>query len=197
VQIREREKFVLDTSIFTNPDTYTYLGTSSREAFVRFLDFARQVKGEMEFFMPPSVYEELKGFIGEEELPADLELLIRLRPPRLYEIQVRGVFLYELIDEIRTRIDKGLRVAETAVREVKGVKDPEVIISRLRERYRTALRAGIIDSKEDLELVLLALELDAALLTSDTGIFTWAGKLGVRILHPKGFFILISSVKVE
>ena len=129
--------------------------------------------------------------------PPAVELLIRLRPPRRYEVQVRGAFLYELIEEIRNRINKGLRVAETAVREVKGAKDPEATITRLRERYRTALRVGIIDSREDLELVLLALELDAALLSIDTGIFTWAEKLGVRLLHPKGIFTLAASAKEE
>jgi len=197
MEIRERERFVLDTSAFTNPETYALLGDSPREAFIRFLAFARTRRGDMEFFMPPSVYEELLRFVGAEDLPPDMELLIRLRPPRRHEIQVRGAFLYELIEEIRNRINKGLRVAETAVREVKGVKDPEATITRLRERYRTALRVGIIDSREDLELVLLALELDAALLSSDTGIFTWAEKLGVRLLHPKGIFTLAASVKEE
>jgi len=197
MELRERERFILDTSAFTNPETYTLLGDSPKEAFIRFLAFARTRQGDMEFFMPPSVHEELLRFMGAGALPHDMELLIRLRPPRRHEIQVRGAFLYELVEEIRNRINKGLRVAETAVREAQREKNPEAAITRLRERYRTALRVGIIDSREDLELILLAMELDAALLSSDTGILIWAEKLGVRLLHPKGIFTLAASVKLE
>ena len=192
-----RERVILDTSAFTNPDTYTLLGRSPKEAFIRFLSFARSRQGEMEFFMPPSVHKELLQFIGGDSLPHDTELLIRLRAPRRYEIQVRGTFLYELIEEIRNRINKGLRVAEAAVREAQREKNPETAITRLRERYRTALRVGIPDSREDLELILLAMELDAALVSSDTGILIWAEKLGVRLLHPKGIFTLAASIEAK
>lgn len=189
-EIREREKFVIDTSIFTNPETYSILGDTPREAFLKFLEHARTLDNA-EFYMPPSVYNELLHFVGEE-LPPDTELLIRLRPPRKYEIKVTGAFLYELIDEIRERINKGLRVAEGAVREITETGRQETTISKLREKYRQALREGIIDSKEDLEIVLLALELDATIISIDYGVRRWAEKLGIRLLNPRHFFTLLN-----
>ncbi len=191
--IREYEKFVIDTSIFTNPETYSILGDSPREAFLRFLEYIRNLE-YAEFFMPPSVYNELMHFVGED-LPPDTELLIRLRPPRKYDIRVTGAFLYELIDEIRERINKGLRVAEKAGRERAETKSEETTIARLREKYRQALREGIIDSKEDLEIVLLAMELDATIITMDAGVRRWAEKLGIRLLNPRAFFSLLSVTK--
>ncbi len=45
--------------------------------------------------------------------------------------------VYELIDDIRRRIDKGLRVAEKAVREsVIDTQNVDAIIQRLRRNYR-------------------------------------------------------------
>ncbi|WP_068548555.1 RNA ligase partner protein [Thermosulfidibacter takaii] len=187
------EKFVLDTSIFTNPETYSILGDTPREAFLRFIEKAGKLK-DVEFYMPPSVYNELMHFVGEE-LPPETELLIRLKPPRKYEIQVTGAFLYELIDEIRERINKGLRVAETAVREITETGQEESTIARLREKYRQALREGIIDSKEDLEIVLLAMELDATVVSIDYGVRRWAEKLGIRLLDPRKFFTLLNSIQ--
>jgi predicted DNA-binding protein (UPF0278 family) len=49
------------------------------------------------------------------------------------------------------------------------------------------LREGIIDSKEDVDLILLAKELDALLVTVDHGAITWAEKLGIRWLLPAKF----------
>jgi len=47
------------------------------------------------------------------------------------------------------------------------------------------LREGIVDSKEDLELILLSLELDAIVLSADKGVLNMADKLGLRYLEPK------------
>ena len=57
----------------------------------------------------------------------------------------------------------------------------------MRKSYREALREGIIDSKEDVDLILLAKELDALLVTVDHGAIKWAEKLGIRWLLPDKF----------
>ena len=57
----------------------------------------------------------------------------------------------------------------------------------MRKSYREALREGIIDSKEDVDLILLAKELDALLVTVDHGAIAWAEKLGIRWLLPEKF----------
>jgi predicted DNA-binding protein (UPF0278 family) len=45
-----------------------------------------------------------------------------------------------------------------------------------------ALREGIIDSKEDVYLILLAKELNGLLATSDNGLIKWAQKLGIHCI---------------
>ena len=49
------------------------------------------------------------------------------------------------------------------------------------------MREGIIDSKEDVDLLLLAMELDAVLITADQGLIKWADKLGIKWLFPERF----------
>ncbi|VAX34129.1 hypothetical protein MNBD_NITROSPIRAE03-1113 [hydrothermal vent metagenome] len=92
-------------------------------------------------------------------------------------------------------MNKGLRVAESAVRGVSS-KGEKVIIQELRRKYREALREGIIDSKEDVDLILLARELDALLVTADQGVIKWAEKLGIKWLFPEKFRdYLLGSIK--
>ncbi len=180
---RDPERIVVDTSFFTNPEAREELGEDTTQALRTFLELARN-HPRLELYMPPSVYEELRHFVDPQRIPQDFEFVVRLRSPRRFQITVPGFLLYELIDEVRERINRGLRVAEEAVRETRQ-KDPEKIITMLRERYRRALREGIIDSREDVDLILLAMELDAALLTADQGVVRWAERIGLRILHPR------------
>jgi RNA ligase partner protein len=176
-------RLVLDTSVFTNPDTARQFGPSVGEAFGKFLELADAVGERLRFFMPPSIYTELTNFLDEAVLPPRFEVLVSLRAPNRYGVQVPGFLLYELIDEIRMRIDRGLRVAESAVRDAQ--QDVDRRISRLRDKYRDALRAGLLDSREDVDLILLAHELEGAVVSSDHGVVQWAEKLGVRIIHPE------------
>jgi hypothetical protein len=144
--------------------------------------------------MPPSIYEELMNFIDGDKIPKDLQIRIFQKPPKKYEMDVPAFLLYELIDDVRHRIDKGLRVAEQAVRDViTDTAEPETI-TNLRKKYRSALREGIIDSKEDVDLILLAKELDGILVTADTGIMTWADKLGIRFVESRNLRGIINSL---
>lgn len=174
---------VLDTSVFTNPHVSEIFGADTSSAVDTFVGLARQVEERIEFFMPPSVLSELHHFTDQDRLPADLELVIRLRAPKRHEITVPGGFLYELIDDIRSRMDRGLRVAEKAVRDVQP-KSVDKTISWLRDRYRSALRTGLLDSSEDLDVILLALELNAAVASADQGLVGWAEKVGLRLMPP-------------
>jgi len=84
-------------------------------------------------------------------------------------------------------------VAEQAVREVVTDAETETIMN-LRKKYRSALREGIIDSKEDVDLILLAKELDGILVTADVGIMTWADKLGIRFIESRNLRGIIESL---
>jgi hypothetical protein len=188
----KEESFVIDTSIFTNTDVSIAFGKSPTTALKGFLKLISKLERPC-FYMPPSIYRELMNFVDVDKIPKDLQVKIFQKPPRKYEMSVPAFLLYELIEDVRRRIDKGLRVAEQAVRDV--VMDAETeTITNLRKKYRSALREGIIDSKEDVDLILLAKELDGILVTADVGIMTWADKLGIRFIESRNLRGIIESL---
>lgn len=191
------EKFILDTSIFTNPDIYGQFGETTESAIQNFLDIARQ--SNIEFYMPTSVYDELNTMKDLDHVAPEFESLVRIRSPRKFNIQIPANIVYEFIEEVRKRIDRGLRIAEEHAKlGHAGSTDKDIgpVISRLRERYRETLRQGIIDSREDMDVLLLAFELDGVLVAADEGLRTWADKIGVQILIPKHLrHILEKSIK--
>lgn len=178
-------RFVLDTSIFTNPEIRGAFGPDPTAALGGFLDLARGLRG-VEFFMPPSIWAELSSFLDAAAVPADAELVIQRKPPAKFELTVPAFLLYELIEDVRRRVDKGLRLAEEVAR-APIAKTPEAEqerIATLRKKYREALREGIIDSTEDVELILLAKEVGGIVVSADRGLVTWAEKLGLPWLEP-------------
>jgi hypothetical protein len=179
------QRVVLDTSLFVNPDVRGSFGDTPTEALEAFLFLAAQIH-ILEFYMPPSIFEELLHFVEKDKIPEDLLLILHQKPPKKHELKCPAFLLYELIEDIRERVNKGLRIAEKAVRSV-AEKSPDEIIQDLRRKYREALREGIIDSKEDVDLLLLAMELDALLVTADQGLIKWAEKLGIKWLFPEKF----------
>jgi RNA ligase partner protein len=193
-ELEDKRKVVLDTSLFVNPEVRADFGNSPTEALGAFLFLAAQIH-VLEFYMPPSVFEELLHFIQKDRISGDLLLLLQQKPPKKHELKIPAYLLYELIEDMRERINKGLRIAENAVRS-SGTRKTDDIIKDLRLKYREALREGIIDSKVDVDLLLLAHELDALLVTADRGLTIWAEKLGVRWLVPSGFKeFLLSSIR--
>ncbi|WP_209476598.1 RNA ligase partner protein [Thermococcus stetteri] len=181
-------KFVLDTSIFVNPEVRKNFGDNPTEAVKTFLSYAEKLFGKVEFYMPPGIYREVMHFVEGEEIRPAIELYIIKKPPNVHELKIPAFVVYELIEDIRRRIDKGLRVAEKAVREsVLDTDNVDNIIQKLRRNYRRALREGIVDSKEDFELILLAMELDATIVSADVGILTWAQKMGIKWVDSSVF----------
>ncbi len=181
----KKDKLVLDTSLFVNPEVRNDFGRSPTEAMNNFLELAEQVPS-LEFYMPPSIFEELLNFVDKRRIPGALLAVIHQKSPCIHEMTTPAVFLYELIEDMRQRINKGLRVAEKAVRSA-GDEGEREVIKGMRKGYREALREGILDSKEDVDLILLAKELDAVLVTLDQGAIKWAEKLGIRWLMPEKF----------
>ncbi|MDZ7809143.1 MAG: PIN domain-containing protein [Arhodomonas sp.] len=72
-------------------------------------------------------------------------------------------------------------MAERAVREVEP-SSVDRTVRWLRGHYREALRTGLLDSTEDLDVILLAVELDAAVASADHGLMQWAEKGGLRLM---------------
>jgi RNA ligase partner protein len=189
------ETYVLDTSVFTNPDVFAQFGASSHDAVAGFLQLAGNANAA--FFMPGSVYSELRNMKDIEDLAPTFEAVVSIRSPRRYALMIPSELLYEFIEEVRMRMNRGLRIAEELTRmashsaELAG--NLGALITRLRERYREALRQGILDSKEDADVLLLAYELDAVLVSGDEGLRKWADKVGVKLINSRNFKHILQS----
>ncbi len=180
------KSFILDTSIFTNPDIYSQFATDAEGGLELFLGLAQRCPAD--FYMPGSVYDELRKMRDLGDIAARFETEVRIRSPRRFNLMIPSGVLYEFIDEVRYRIDRGLRIAEETTKEASKLPekvDLDRLITRLRERYREALRQGILDSKEDVDVLLLAYELDGVLVSADQGLHKWADKVGLKIIDPK------------
>ncbi len=191
------EVFVLDTSVFTNPDVYSQFEKDQLGAIENFITLASHSRAK--FFMPTSVYEEFNKIVELGSLKPRFELAVRIRSPRRYNLMVPAEFLYEFIEEVRYRVNKGLRIAEEHTKEAGRLAQEDVgrLINKLREKYREALRAGIIDSKEDLDVLLLAYELDGILVSGDEGLRNWADKVGIKLIDPKSFRVILENYTIR
>ena len=187
------KRFILDTSLFTNPDVFAQFGPDAQQAIRAFTRLACRV--DAEFYMPGSVYEELSKMKDLREIAADFESVVGLRSPRKHDLTIPSELLYELIEELRHRIDRGLRIAEELAAEVaRKIEDHGQLINKLRGRYRETLRQGILDSKEDVDVLLLAYELDGIVVSADEGLRKWADKVGIKILDPHHFRRILENL---
>jgi len=182
------KRYVLDTSAFTG------LGESKAriEKHIKKLIglVSNSKKHALTFYIPPSVWEELVGLLERKDIAP--ELISRLdawtiqKAPSRMELQMPSEFLYQYIIQIRERLNRGLREAEKAVLKTRhNPESHEEVIRELREGYKEAMRKGMLDSKEDLDVILLAKELHADILAKDEGIANWAKLWGIRFLDAE------------
>ncbi|MBI1973253.1 RNA ligase partner protein [Candidatus Micrarchaeota archaeon] len=192
------QRFVFDTSAFTG-----VVGTKGEidRAIERLVSLvARAKKAGISCYTPPSVWAELKGMLERKNTPASLinrldAWLIQKAPSR-YELSVPAEFIYEYVGEVRERFNRGLREAEKAVLKLHhGQESHEKIIGELRDKYKTVIRQGLVDSQEDLDVLMLAKELGAGIVARDEGLLSWARKWGIRFLDAKVFAKLVNEYK--
>ncbi len=174
---------VLDTSLFSDPQSRKWLGNSTASSVNTFLKLASYAK-DLKFFMPRSIRDELVNLAGTE-IPL-LDTQITIKSPSIYELSIPSALFYEFLEDLRSRFDKGLRVTEDVIRNEQDRSEDEKI-HVLREKYRSALRDGIVDSKEDFEVILLAKELNGTIVTADKGLQKYADKIGVGIIDAHVF----------
>ncbi|MFC7131958.1 MULTISPECIES: RNA ligase partner protein [Salinibaculum] len=204
-----KQRFVLDTSLFLTPEIRGD-DESVEETCVRLLDDIAEARLEhgISCYMPPSIYEELTTMLRDRDVSQatiqKLNTWVITKSPAHYEVMIPAEMVYEFIDEMSERVDRGLRVSEKAVRKAEQKRDETVedhdymteidrVISELRDEYRDALRQGVLDSREDFDLLILARELDAGVVTEDQGIINWAEDFGLRYLYGRDFPALLSE----
>lgn len=190
----EKQRFVVDTSTFTGP------GESAEEIEQNIKELieliSRAKKANITCYTPPSVWEETERMLRNKEITNEeinkLNSWLIQKSPSKAELKVPAEFIYQYVLEVRENINKGLREAEKAVMKTEEGPEPvEEIISNLRDRYRKALRKGIIDSTEYLSVLLLAKELGGGIVAKDKGIEDWSKEWGVRYIDAEAFPNLI------
>lgn len=185
---------VIDTNAFVNPDARSTFGNTPTESFRKFLLLLKEHQSQVECFIPPSVMEELLSFIEQAHVEKELFSHITRVSPERYTLTTPALFFYELVEDIRNRVNKGLRVAEKFTRKALQNKTAEdELVKALREEFKTALREGIIDSAQDVDLILLSYQLKAHLLTTDAGLVKWADKLGISCITTQEFMHLLTK----
>ncbi|MFB6152757.1 MAG: RNA ligase partner protein [Halodesulfurarchaeum sp.] len=198
-----KQRFVLDTSVFIT-DEIREDDEDIEDALHRLLELIADAKLELGIscYMPPSIHEELTTMLADrdvdEEVFSKLNTWIIRKNPAHFEIMVPAEIVYEFVQEMSDRVDRGLRISESAVREAQEVEDQPLaehehktqtdqVISDLRNKYRRTLRQGILDSREDFDLLILARELEAGVITEDQGIINWAEDFGLRYMRGREF----------
>ncbi|WP_336135662.1 RNA ligase partner protein [Natronomonas amylolytica] len=204
-----KQRFVLDTSLFITEEIRED-DEDLEAAVLRLLDLIAEAKLSLgvSCYMPPSIRKELTTMLEDrgvdEEVYSKLNTWVIAKHPDRYGVQMPAEVVYEFVDEMSTRVDRGLRVAEEAVREAGATDDEPLdeneymtdvdeVVSELRDDYRRALRQGILDSREDFDLLVLAAELEAGVVTEDQGIIGWAESFGLRYLRGSDFPTLLEE----
>lgn len=211
-----RQQFVLDTSLFITEEIRND-GESLEEAVLRLLDLVATARLELNIscHMPPSIHDELAAMLRDrpisDEVFSRLDTWVVRKSPDRYGVTIPANIVYNFIDEMSDRVDRGLRVSEEAVREVEQLDPEELtsesgkeesngymteadhILSSMRDKYRQALRQGVLDSREDFDLLVLARELNAGVVTEDRGIISWADEFGLRYVRGGQFPTLLEE----
>lgn len=196
--------YILDTNLFFNMQAQMGFGDNTQDIIVSMTKAIQKAKAvrKVEFYMPPSIKEEISSFF---ENPNQLFLQeffseIQIKAPTLYDIHLSAALIGEIIEETRARAFKGMKTGEEEIihaaevfmgKEVLGKKEFQMatgqIITKYRERFRNATRTGFIDSLADFELIMLAIELNAVLISTDEGVIFWGRKFGVKEMQPSVF----------
>jgi hypothetical protein len=201
-----RQRFVLDTTAFTGfqrkKDACEWMGD------ILDLIATARIKLNISCHIPfPTVYDELKQLLGEygcgEELLIKADTWLVKKTPNRIDVKIAAEIFYDYIKDMRTRMNRAMKVAEGSIwlaaeearkLTIKGKDKEEIerestgfIISNFRDKYRNALRYGTLDSAPDLDVLLLATEMNAGVVARDEGIKIWAERLGLRYVDGMSF----------
>ncbi|MDH7475978.1 MAG: RNA ligase partner protein [Microgenomates group bacterium] len=198
------EKYVVDTNIFFNMEAGIDLGENTEEVVKNLTQIIKKTKKEnqAEFLSPPSAIDEFLGFFKDKNQPFLKNFLseIIIKSPEVNNIALPAPLFYSLISEIRQRSFRGLTIAEEEIIKAGHLMEGEKKLSKkdfqikigevvrsFRERYRQATRTGFLDSLVDLDLIMLAKECRATLISTDEGVVRWGRLFGVKEMPPRAF----------
>ncbi len=191
------EKYVLDANLFFNMEAGLNLGEKTEDVVKKLTEMAKKLKAaeKAEFYLPPRVVDEFLSFFENKDQAflEDFLSAITVKSPDAAKVTFPGHVFYELIDDIRQRSYRGLNIGEEEIeragkamqgKDNLSTKDFQIqigsVIKKFRERYRQATRFGFLDSLADLDLIVLAKELDGFLISTDEGVIRWGRLFGVK-----------------
>jgi len=188
-----KEKIIIDTNVFVNPDSRKYFGKTPTAAFKNFLKKTGDYP-HLGLYVPVSIFEEMKNFIHMDKVPKGMLKAVTSKEPNWKKLSMPAVLLYRLTDEFQTRVNKGLRRTERALKEAQEGLALKDTLAKLKQDHNTLLRENFIDSGEDVELLFLTKQLEGILITTDKGIIKWSEILGIRYLEPSDFLTYLESL---
>lgn len=206
---RLMERFVLDANLFFNMEAGLELGKKTGEVIDNITNYAQKLKNKAGFFMPPSAIKEFLSFFENKNQPVIKRFLstIIIRSPNKNQLKFPAPVFYQLIDDIRKRSYQGLNLGEEEIEKAGQLMMREkkldkkefqikigVVIKNFRQRYRQAARAGFLDSVTDLDLIVLAKEIDGFLVSTDEGVINWGRSFGVKEVMPPAFRLRLDSL---
>ena len=181
-------------------------GDTSEKVIEKMTLCGKQVK----LYMPPRIVEEFLGFFpaqpgqtGENKEQESIKKLlaeITVKSPTIDSFQFPASIFYTLVDDIRNRSYRGLRTGEEEIEQaaqslmnagplskIEFQKKVGIQIKGFRDRYRQATRVGFLDSVADLDIIVLAKEVDGAVVSTDEGLLKWSRLFGVQEMSPSVF----------
>lgn len=198
------DSYILDTNLFFNMEEGMELGAKTEEVVMTLTKAAKRLKetGQGMFYLGPRVVEEFLSFFEDKEQPFLREFLasVTIQSPDVGKAAFPAQVFYRLVDDIRGRSYRGLRIGEEEIHKAgtlmqgkAGLSKKEFemtigeVVKKYRERYRQATRTGFLDSLADLDSILLAKELNGILVSTDEGVLDWGRVFGVKEMPASVF----------
>ena len=198
------KRYVIDTNLFFNMGSGLGFGKTTQGVVEKITQIMRSegVKENIELLVPPRVVDEFLSFFEDKEqlFIKDFLGVLSVKSPDAGSLTVPATIFAEMVKDVRTRSYRGLRIGEEEIvrtaKECVGTSNLSAVelqkktgefIKSFRDRYRNATRTGFLDSSADLDLILLAKEQDAFLVTADEGVVQWGRLFGVKEVTPEVF----------
>lgn len=194
------KKFILDTNLFFNFQNGLNWGENTQEVIENFNNIMKGLtsKKSVEFYMTPGVVLELLSFFQEKPTYVDNFLShIIIRSPDVTKITISSSVFEAYVEETRQRSYRGMKVAEEEMDKIAKhmIQKQELskiayqktlgeFVTHFRERYRQATRFNFLDSKTDIDIILLSKEVEGHLVSSDEGVLRWGRMMGVVEVPP-------------
>jgi RNA ligase partner protein len=192
------QSYILDTNLFFNMQAGLRFGETTEKVIENMMLCGKEVK----LYMPPRIVEEFLSFFENKEQDILKKLLaeITVKSPNIDSFQFPASIFYTLVDDIRNRSYRGLRTGEEEIEQaaqsfmgassltkMEFQKKIGVQIKGFRDRYRQATRVGFLDSVADLDIIVLAKEVDGTVISTDEGLLKWSRLFGVKEMSVSVF----------